>query len=263
MAVTLDGIDIETITRINELQRPLINNASLGVHSLVFSQHLKSTLQQFDISGIWSAGDTDYDNKIRKIQNIVDSGLPVWLIATDWRKNKWIFGKVSEFATREDEGQPSVDIFSFIMTAVASIGYSFIVDVGAGNFKIYDVDKKVQSDTLNPILRRCNFTKSSTQVTYSFFVKNISVTNATVKIEIMVPDEVNSGNVGSKVTASGWTLAAGTVGTSGFSSSPGTKQRATISKAINAGVEEQVNITLTFTSDEASYLDGSIDENAA
>lgn len=266
MAVTLDGIDIETITRINEIQRPLVSPTAIGVHSLLVAPNLKSTLHQYDVVGVWSAGATDYNNKLRKLQNLVDSGLPIWLDATDWRNAKLLFGKISDFATLEDEGAVDIYRFSFIMTAVPSIGYLFVQDSGAGLGKVYDVDTGITrglSDTFNPLLRRGNVTKSSTSMTYSFFVKNVGVSSGAIVIEIMVPDEVNSGNVATKLTASaGWTKAAGTVGTAGFSSSPGTKQRATITKTLGAGIAEQVDITLSFVSDRVSYLDGSIDETA-
>jgi archaellum component FlaG (FlaF/FlaG flagellin family) len=101
-------------------------------------------------------------------------------------------------------------------------------------------------------------------VTFSLYVKNTGSSSGNVVLELMIPDEINSGNVSSKITVSaGWTKAAGTVGTTGFSSTAGTKQRVTLTKSLGAGVEESLSVTINYSSDKTSYIDGSIDDIAA
>jgi hypothetical protein len=260
MGVTLDGVDIETISNVRRIHRPKLNNFGLGIHSLQISQMMKSMVHQYQITGVWTNGDTDYDNKERKVQNIMEAGLPVWLDATAWRKNALMFGRVHEFLCEEDEGSVNVSRFSFLVTGVMPWGYIFVQDPTTG-IVIYDLNKQVQSVTIYPILRQCNFAKSGSAITYSIYVKNQTAGTVSVVLELMVADEVNSGNVAAKITASaGWSKAANNVGTSGFSSTPGTKVRVTLTKSFTTGTEEQLDITINYSSAKTSFVDGSIDD---
>lgn len=261
MPITLNSIDIETITSIRRIHRPKINSFAVGAHSLQLTQHVKNMVQQYQVKGIWTSGDTDYDSKEAKVQNIVDSGLPVWLEATHWRKNALIFGKVHDFECEEDEGGVNITNFSFLITGVFPWGYIFVQDDGAGDFRIYDQDKQVQSRTLNPTIRNCSFTKSASQIQYSFYVKNIGASSGAVVLEIMVPDAITTGSVSTNVTT---TKAHGDVGNSGISSSPGTKRRVTLTRTLSAGVEELWTVTISVAGiTKTSFLDGSIDDTAA
>lgn len=260
MAVTLDGIDIETIIDISERQVSKLSSIVLGIHSLELRQHMKSALHQYDITAIWSAGSTDYTNKKRKLQNIADGGLPVWLNATDWATNQEIFGRVEEPTFHLSEGMVDVYEVRFLVTAVFPWGYTFIQADGAGDFRIYDLDKHVQSRTINPLLRRCNWTRTATQFTYSIYVKNIGGSSGVVVIEIMVPDGLTTANITTSVTT---TKAAADLGTAGISVTPGSKRRITLTRTLAAGVEEQWDITITYTSSKTSFIDGSIDDTAA
>lgn len=261
MPVTLHSIDIETITNIRRIRRPKINSFALGGHSLQLTQHIKSMLHQYQVKGIWSGGDSDYDSKESKVDNIADSGLPVWFDGSSWRKNAMIFGKVHDFETEEDEGAVNVTNFSFLITGVFPWGYMFIQDDGNGDFRIYDQDKHVQSRTLNPILRNCSFTKTASQIQWSFYVKNIGGVSGNVVIEIMVPDAITTGSVSTNVVT---TKAAADVGNSGISSSPGTKRRVTLTRSLGAGVEELWTVTISTAGIfKTSFLDGSIDDTAA
>jgi hypothetical protein len=261
MAVLLDGVDIETITDIIQGQRPQINTRGLGVHSLAISPNLKGTLHTYEVSGVWSNGNTDYQNKKRKIMAMIDSGLPVLLDASDWQEGSKILGKITNFNSKQSERAVDVDVYTFTIIAVISIGYTFVQDSGNGLGKMYGVDTgiiRAQSDTYNPILQRSNFTISATQMAYSFIVKNVGGSTGTIVLEIMVPDDLTS--TGSFSVSAGWAKAVGAVGDSGFSSSPGTKRRAKVSKSLAPGASETVSITLIYASIRASYIDGSIDE---
>lgn len=241
--------------------RPKINSFGIGGHSLQLTQHMKNMLHQYQVKGVWPAGDSDYDSKESKVQNIVDSGLPVWFDGSPWRKNAMLFGKVHDFDCQEDEGAVNVTNFSFLVTGVFPWGYMFIQDDGNGDFRIYDQDKHVQSRTLNPILRVCSFAKTATQISWSFYVRNIGASSGLVVIEIMVPDAVTSGSVSTNVTT---TKSHGDVGASGISSSPGTKRRITLSRTLAAGLEELWTVTISTAGIfKTSFLDGSIDDTAA
>lgn len=261
MAVTLHGIDIETIMSIRRIHRPKINSFALGGHSLQLTQHVKNMVQQFQVKGVWASGDTDYDSKESKVQNIVDAGLPVWFDATPWRKNALIFGKVHDLECEEDEGGVNVTNFSFLITAVFPWGYTFIQDDGSGDFRIYDQDKQVQSRTLNPVMRNCGFSKTASQVQYSFYVKNIGASSGAVVLEVMVPDAVTTGSISTNVTT---TKNHGDVGAAGISSSPGSKRRITLTRTLGSGVEELWTVTISTAGIvKTSFLDGSIDDTAA
>lgn len=260
MAVTLDGTNIETITDIRRIQRTTVNKIKLGFRSIGILQQLKNTEHNYEVSGIWSAGATDYDSKERIVQNIIDAGLPVWLEATDWRKNAQIFGKVHDLDLHETEGSANVTEFRFLITAVAQWGYLFVQAEAASVIgQVYDIDKKVQSKDINPILRRCNWSKTSTTITFSIFVKNTGSLTGNITLEMFVPD----GIVAVDITATGWTIAAGNVGDSGFSSFPGTKRRITLVKSFTAGQELQLDVTIAnlAINNKTSYIDGSVDEN--
>jgi hypothetical protein len=261
MTVTLHAIDIETIMSIRRIMKPKINSFALGGHALQLTQHVKNMLFQYQVKGIWSGGDSDYDSKESKVANIVDSGLPVWFDASSWRKNAMLFGKVHDFDCQEDEGAVNVTSFSFLITGVFPWGYTFIQDDGNGDFRIYDTDKHVQSRTLNPILRNCGFAKTASQISYSFYVKNVGSVSGAVVIEIMVPDAVTSGSVSTNVTT---TKNHGDVGGAGISSSPGTKRRITLTRTLAGGVEELWTVTISTAGIfKTSFLDGSIDDTAA
>ncbi len=261
MAVTLDTIDIESVISIDRIQRPSIRIKQLGFHALSLVQHLKNTLHQYQVSGSWMNGDTDYDAKEREIQNIQDAGLPIWFESTEWRKNAVIFGKITDFDCHERSGRPEITDFSFTITSCFPWGYIFIQDDGNGDFRIYDLGKRVQSRTINPILRKCSWAKTSTQITFSIFVKNIGGLSGQVTLEMMVPDGVTTSNITTNQTT---TKLAGDVATSGFSSVPGSRNRITLKRTLGAGVEEQWNITIAFGANiKTSYIDGSIDEIAA
>jgi hypothetical protein len=265
MGVTLNGIDIETIIDIRRTQRPKFNNIALGIHAVQINQMMKSTLLQYEVKGVWSLGSADYESKEKMVQNIQDSGLPVWLDATSWRRNSQIFGKITEFECYEVEGKVDVTEFRFIMMAVFPWGYMFVQSDGAGIIRIYDLERSVQSRTINPILRRCSWFMQSTSVFFAIYVKNISGTSANLVLEMMVPDEIDATNVSTKVTEPSltWTRQAGTVGTSGFSSIPGTKQRVTFGKTFAGGVEELLQVTINYVSAKTSFIDGSIDDTSA
>lgn len=262
MPVTLNGIDIETVNDIVPTLKPKINTLPLGVHALLLTPQLQNMLHQYHVSGAWTAGDSDYDSKESKIQNMVMGGLPVWFDATSWRKNYNIFGRIHELQTKP-RGSHLVE-FDFLITGVFPWGYIFLQDGGAGDLVIYDLDRLVQAISIYPILNKCNFTKGASSVTFSIYVKNTHATLArTCILELMVPDEINSGNVSSKITATAlWSKAAGTLGTTGFSTSPGTKQRVTLTKAISANTEEQLDITINYVSSKTSFIDGSINDIA-
>ena len=262
MSVTLDGIDIETITNIIRATRSQIGTKGLGNYSLAVSPNLKGMHHSYDVSGVWSNGDTDYDAKLEKIYAIQDSGIPVWLDASDWQKNAKIYGKIANFTSHLSEGAVNVDVFSFQIIATPGIGFTFVQDSGDGIGKLYNVGSgftRALSDTYNPLLQLSDFTISATQMVYKFNIKNVGGSTGTIVIEIMVPDDLTS--TASISAGAGWTEAVGVVGTSGFSSAPGTKRRATISKSFAAAATEEVTVTLDYTSIRASYIDGSIDEN--
>lgn len=228
------------------------------------SQHLKGMTVQYHVKGAWPDGDTDYDNKKAAVQNMVEGGLPVWFDATTWFKNYFCLGRVHDFESEADENLVGANEFSFIITGVFPWGYTFIQDDGNGDFRIYDTDKLVQSRAINPIIRKCGFTKTpgitTGTITYSFYVKNLGPTGNVV-IELMVPDGTVFADVTNNASA---TVAVGNVGDSSFSSSPGTKRRATLTKSIGAGAAEQLwQITINYTSLKTSFLDGSIDDTAA
>jgi len=259
MTVTLNGIDIETLTGINEIQRPRIATTPLGIHPLILAQSMKGTIHQYQVNCIWTGGNSDVTAKKRKLQNLADGGMPYWFDAISWNTGMLMFGKISDIQVTLSEGR--VDIFdvSFLMTAVFPWGYTMITDDGAGDFRLYDVDKIVQSRTINPILRNCTYTKTSATsgtLTYTIFVKNIGSTG-TVKIEIMVPDGVGTGSISCSKAV---TEAAGDVGAAGFSNTPGTKKRITMTRSVAGAAEEQWDITMTFGDLKTSYLDGSVDD---
>ncbi len=265
MGAILDGIDIETIRNIVEYQSPTINQIPLTYDSLQLAQHLKATRHSYEVSAIWSGGATDYTNKKRKVQNIVDSGLPVWFEAVNFGTNQIIFGKIANFVATLSEGRVDAYDINFTVIGVHGWGYVFITDDGAGSFVIYDVDKVVQSRNLNPILRRCNIVKTNTTpttgtITFSFFVKNLGSTG-TVKIEMFVPDGMATGSITATSSQGGAiTKAAGDVGAGGISTKAGTKRRITLSKSVIGGAEEQWDITISYTATKTSYLDGSSDD---
>lgn len=264
MGVTLNGIDIETITDIRRIQRPKFNNIALGANAVQVSQMMKSTLHQYEVKGVWSTGNADYDSKERMVQSMVDSGLPYWLDATTWRRNAQIFGKITNFECHEVEGATDVTEFSFMMASVYPWGYIFIQTDSANALKIYDLERNVRSRVVNPILRRCSWFMDASHITFAIYIKNLTGSPAAVVLEMMIPDEINSGNVATKVTeiSGTWTRQAGTVGTAGFSSIPGTLQRATFGKTIAGNIEEQLQITVNYVSLRTSFIDGSLDDTA-
>ena len=264
MAVTLNAVDIETLVAVQEINRPRIATTPFGYHSLALNQHMKATVHQYQVSCIWSGGNTDFTNKKAKLQNIVDSGLPVWFDASDWSTNTILFGRASDLTITQSEGRVDIWDVNFLITSVFPWGYTMIVDDGSGDFRIYDTDKIVQSRTLNPLIRLCSynitsFTSLPATLSYSFYVKNIG-SNGTVKIELMVPDGLATGSVSTNVTT---TKADGDIGDSGISNTPGSKRRITLTRAINSGVEELWTVTISISSLKTSYLDGSIDDIAA
>ena len=256
MAVTVNSISIETVTGFVELQRPRVSTTPLGIHSLALSQHMKATIHQYQVSCVWTGGDTDFDNKKSKLQNYADGGLPVWFEATEWGKNHLIFGKLSDLEFTKQEGRPDIWDVNFLITAVFPWGYIFIVDDGAGDFRLLDVDQFVESRTINPLLRKCNYTKGA-NVTFSIRVKNISGSTGTVKLEMMVPDDITTGSV---TVSTAPTKAVGNIGDSGISNTPGTKRRITFSKLISGGGNELWDITITIGSSKTSFIDGSLDD---
>ena len=262
MAVTLNNIDIETLTGIVEIQRPRLSTTPLGLHSLALAQSMKATVLQYQVNCIWTDGNNDYTAKKAKLQNIADSGLPVWFDATDWSTNTLMFGKVSDVQIIQTEGRADIWDVSFVITSVFPWGYLFVADDGVGDFRVYDLDKVVQSRTLNPMLRRCSYAKTSGAsgtVTFSFYIKNVGGSNGQVTIELMVPDGLGVGGISVSPTV---TEAAGDVGSAGISNTPGTLRRITLKRTINAGVEEQWDVTITFGSLKTSFLDGSLDDIA-
>lgn len=264
MPVTLNGVDIETITNIIQMIRPKMNSFGLGIHSMALSQHLKAVQVQYHVRGVWPNGDSDYDSKAAILHNLMEGGLPVWFDASSWFKNYFCFGRVHDLQIETDENLVGAPEFSFIVTGVFPWGYTFIQDDGAGDFRIYDKDKFVQSRTMNPIIRKCDFTKTpgitSGTITYQIYVKNLGATGSVV-LELMVPDSTVFADVSNNAGAS---VAVGDVGSSGFSSSPGTKRRAKLTKSISSGAAEQLwTITINYTSLKTSFLDGSIDDTAA
>ena len=261
MAVTLDGIDIETVTGIIRSTRQQISTKGLGVYGLSLSPNLKGTQQTYDVTGVWNNGNTDYSAKLLKLLAIQDAGLPVWLDATDWQTNCRIFGKIVNLTSTLREGAVGVDDFQFQIIATPSIGYCFIQDSGAGLGKLYgtlSTITRVKSDTFNPLLQYSAYTISSTQMVFSFVIANVGATGSIV-IEFMVPDDLTS-TASISNNGSGWTDAVGVVGTTGFSSASGTRRRATMTKTMTGATSETLQITLDYTSIKASYLDGSIDE---
>ena len=266
MATTLNGNSIETLISIHEINRPRITSTQLGYHSLALNQGMKGTVHQYQISCIWSGGNTDFTNKKAKLQNIVDSGLPVWFDAQDWSTNTILFGRVSDLDIIQSDGRVDIWDVSFLITSVFPWGYTMITSDGAGDFRIYDTDKIVQSRTLNPLLRLSSYTLGSTSslpttLVYSFYVKNVhATTTGIVKIEIMVPDSLGTGSISCSQAV---TEAAGNIGDSGISNTPGTKRRITMTRSLAVGVEELWTITITISSLKTSYLDGSIDDIAA
>lgn len=262
MPVTLNQINIETITNFTKIIKPKMSTYSLGNHSLIQSPFMKNQLFQYMITAEWTQGDVDYDTIEQKIDNIADSGLPVWFEATNWRKNAVIFGKIHDVEYSHDEGEVNVTKCKFVITGVFLWGYLFVQDNGLTGIKIYDLDKMVQSTTINPILRSCNFSKTSSQLTFSIYVKNTQGISVAAVLEMMIPDGVTAGTV--TVSAPGVvTKLLGTVGGSGFSSTPGTKQRMKLSRTLSASAEEQWDITINFSSNKTSYIDGSFDDIAA
>ena len=266
MAVTLNAIDIESIVSIHEINRPKISSTSLGYHSLALNQGMKGTVHQYQISCIWSGGNTDFTNKKAKVQNIADSGLPVWFDASDWSTNTILFGRVSDLDIVQSDGRVDIWDVSFLITSVFPWGYTFITSDGNGDFRIYDTLKVVQSRTLNPLLRHCSYTLGSvaslpTTLVYSFYIKNVHASaSGLVKIELMVPDGLGTGSISCSQAV---TEVAGNIGDSGISNTPGTKRRITMTRTLAAGVEELWTITITISSLKTSYLDGSIDDIAA
>jgi len=264
--VSINGVDIETLISIHEINRPKITSTSLGYHSLALTQGMKGSVHQYQVSCIWSNGNTDYTNKKSKLQNIADSGLPVWFDATDWSTNTLLFGRVSDVDIVQSEGRVDIWDVSFLITSVFPWGYTIITSDGNGDFRIYDTDKIVQSRTLNPLLRLSSLTVGSlaslpTTFVYSFYVKNVHATTAgIVKIEIMVPDSLGTGSISCSQVV---TEAAGNIGDSGISNTPGTKRRITMTRSLNAGIEELWTVTITISSLKTSYLDGSVDDIAA
>lgn len=264
MAVTLNAIDIETLISINEINRPKIASTPFGYHGLALNQQLKGTLHQYQVNCVWSGGNSDFTAKKSKVQNMVDAGLPVWFDATEWQTNQMIFGRVSDLNIILSEGRVNVWDVSFLITAVFPWGYTFIVDDGNGDFRIYDTDKVVQSRALNPLIRLCglsmtSFTSLPATYVYSFYVKNIGSTGI-VKVELMVPDGLTTGSVSTNVVT---TKAHGNLGDAGISNTPGTKRRITLSKSVTGGVEELWTVTISIGSLKTSFIDGSIDDIAA
>jgi len=262
LGATLNDIDIETIKNITKITKPKMSTYSLGNHSLIQSPFMKNQLFQYMVTAEWTQGDSDYDSKEAKIDNIADSGLPVWFEATSWRKNAIIFGKIHDVEYSHDEGEVNVTKCKFVITGVFLWGYLFVQDNGLTGIKIYDLDKMVQSTTINPILRRCNFSKTSSQLSFSIFVKNTQGTSVAAVLEMMIPDAVIASSV--TVSAPGAvTKLVGIVGSSGFSSTPGTKQRIKLSRTLSASAEEQWDVIISFNSNKTSYIDGSFDDIAA
>lgn len=227
---------------------------------------MKGTIHQYQVKCVWSGGNTDFTNKKAKLQNIVDSGLPVWFDASDWSTNTILFGRISDLDVIQDEGRVDIWDVNFLITAVFPWGYTFITDDGLGDFRIYDTDKVVQSRTINPLLRTSGYTIGSfvtlpTTLVYSFYVKNVhAITTGIVKIEIMVPDGLGTGSIScSQLVTEGQ----GNIGDIGISNTPGTKRRITMTRSLAAGVEELWTITVTISSLKTSFIDGSVDDIAA
>lgn len=261
MPATLDGIDIETITAIRPIQRATITNIHLGTLPLQLTQNLKGMIHEYEVEGVWSNGDTDYDNKEAKVQNIQDGGLPVWFEATNWKKNTQIFGRVHDLATPMEEGEVNVTKFTFRITGVLPIGFVHIRDDGAGDFRVYDLDRFVKSRSINPIIRRCNWVKTSTTITFSIYVKNVGSSSGVVSLEIFLPDGLVAGDV---TVSPIITAVVGNVGAAGFSAVAGTKNRAKLDRTLAVGVEEQWNITIAnISGKKVTYFDNSIDEEPA
>jgi len=124
--VSINGVDIETLISIHEINRPKITSTSLGYHSLALTQGMKGSVHQYQVSCIWSNGNTDYTNKKSKLQNIADSGLPVWFDATDWSTNTLLFGRVSDVDIVQSEGRVDIWDVSFLITSVFPWGYTII-----------------------------------------------------------------------------------------------------------------------------------------
>jgi hypothetical protein len=264
VGVLLNGTDIEIVNDVREIHRPKLNNYGLGILDLQITQNLKAMLHQYQIAGVWTQGDPDYDNRIKYVKNLVTAGLPVWFDATFWRKNALLFGKVHDLEIHDTDGKVNASEFKFMVSGVMPWGYTFVQSDGAGDFRIYDQSRIVQSRALYSLLRDCSYTKTGNSVTFSFYIKNVGASSGIVILEMMVPDEINSGNVTSKVAVTaGWSLSAGTVGTTGFSSVPGTKQRVTLTQSIAAGSEILVTVTITVSSPSTSFIDGSFDDIAA
>lgn len=266
MAVTINGtINIENLVGLQEVIRPKLTQIQLGYHGLALNQHMKGTLNQYQVNCVWSGGNTDFTNKKAKLQNIVDAGLPVWLDAQDWSTNTMLFGRLSDLTIVQSEGRVDIWDVSFLITSVFPWGYIYIVDDGTGDFRIYDTDKVIQSRILNPLIRLTGYTFSNTfanipiTLTYSIYVKNIG-SNGTVKLELQVPDGLG---VGSISESAGWTEAAGNLGDAAISNTPGSKSRITLSKAITSGTEELLTIVITIASLKTSFIDGSVDDIAA
>lgn len=261
MTVTLNGTSIENLVSISESQRPRLATTPLGIHSLVLAQSMKASIIQYQVNCVWAGGDSDYSAKKAVLQDIVDSGLPVWFDAQDWSAGTMLFGKVSDVQIIQSEGRVDIWDVSFLITGVMGWGYTIITDDGNGNFVIYGTSKTVQSRTINPQMVNCSFSKtnaSSGTFAFSIYVKNIhATTTGIVKLEIMVPDGVTTGSVTTNVVT---TKATGLVGASGISSTPGTRNRLTLTRSLSAGTEELWTMTITFGSLKTSYLDGSVDD---
>ena len=261
MAVTLNGIDIETLISISESQRPRLATSPLGIHSLVLAQSMKATLHQYQVKCIWSGGNSDFTAKKAKLHNLADSGMPVWFDATDWSTNSLIFGKISDVAINQSEGRVNIFDVTFLVTGVFPWGYLLITDDGGtSDFRIYDEDKMVQSRTLNPLLRDCSYTKtgvSSGTISFSFYVKNIGIGSGQITLEMMVPDNINTGAVSVSQTV---TEFAEDLGNAAISNTPGTLRRVTFKRNLGTLVEELWTVTITYSSLKTSFLDGSVDD---
>jgi len=256
MAVTLNNINIETITGITEIENPIIATSPIGYHANQLVQNLKGISRQFEVSGVWSDAANEYATKKKLVQNIITAGIPVWLDAQDWAPNQIIFGRVSNLNVSLLEGEYNIYKFSFLVTEVFPWGYIFVQDDGAGDFRIYDLSKLVQTRHINPVISNCNYSKGA-NISFSIYVKNIGAASGQVTLEMMVPDDITTGSISTNVAT---TKAQGTVGTSGFSASPGTKNRITLKRTLGSGVEEQWNITITLGTSKTSFIDGSYDD---
>lgn len=257
MAVTLNGIDIEIITSIVESQQSVNFSQPLGYHANQITQNLHGTLRRFDIQCVWKDAANEYATKKAKLQNLEAGGPPVWFDAQEWAPNQIIFGRVSNLKFDLTEAAFNIYKVDFTIIEVFPWGYIFVQDDGAGDIRIYDNDKSIQSRFLNPIIRNCGYVKGATTVQFFIYVKNIGGSSGDITLEMMIPDVVVAGDVTITPTV---TKAVGTVGTTGYSASVGTKQRITLKRTLAPGTEEQWNITITFGNGKTSFYDGSYDD---